>query len=306
MAFINALLPNSLANAVSFGEPKVNASGGKNVAIFNSAARAILTIEAPAVDTYGVNTNNFDAGKPATYDMTLQLNQTDECMTFMQNLIALEKRILDEAFKNSAKWFGKKMSAEVLQEFWTPFVKWPKKKGSETGELDLSKSPTIRLKLSHFDGAFKYVEVFNTSNQKIFPASGAPDLPELIPKGSRVKTLFRCNGIWFAGGKFGMTCKPVQIIVEPKARVTPGVCLISMSASSSARNEDDRETEDVMPAQESNELKVSVEDSDEDEDPDKEYATPVASSETPASATGADVPPPPVKRRPRVNKKDDP
>jgi len=301
MAFINALVPNSLANAVSFGEPKVNASGGKNVAIFNSAARAILSIEAPAVDTYGVNTNNFDAGKPATYDMTLQLNQTDECMHFMQNLLALEKRILDEAFKNSAKWFGKKMSAEVLQEFWTPFVKWPKKKGSETGELDMSKSPTIRLKLSHFDGAFKYVEVFNTSNQKIFPASGAPDLTELIPKGSRVKTLFRCNGIWFAGGKFGMTCKPVQIIVEPKARVTPGVCLISMAASSSVRNEDVHDMEETMPA-ESNELKVSVEDSD-DEDPDKEYASPVT-PETPEATSGADVPPPPVKRRPRVKKED--
>ena len=303
MAFINALVPNSLANAVSFGEPKVNASGGKNVAIFNSAARAILTIEAPAVDTYGVNTNNFDAGKPATYDMTLQLNQTDECMHFMQNLLALERRILDEAFKNSAKWFGKKMSAEVLQEFWTPFVKWPKKKGSETGELDMSKSPTIRLKLSHFEGNFKYVEVFNTSNQKIFPASGSPDLPELIPKGSRVKTLFRCNGIWFAGGKFGMTCKPVQIIVEPKARVTPGVCLISMAASSSVRNEEAQEMEETMPAPQSNELKVSVEDSDDDEDPDKEYASAVTPG-TPETSTSADAPPPPVKRRPRVKKED--
>jgi hypothetical protein len=97
-----------------------------------------------------------------------------------------------------------------------------------------------------------------------------------------------------------MTCKPVQIIVEPKARVTPGVCLISMASSSSVRNEDVHE-EEVMPAP--NELKVSVEDSDEDEDPDKEYATPVAASETPET-TNVDAPPPPVKRRPRVKKED--
>jgi hypothetical protein len=228
-------------------------------------------------------------------------------MSFIQNMLALERRILDEANKNSFKWFGRKLSPEVLNEFWTPFVKYPKKKGTETGELDMSKSPTVRFKFAHFDGQFKYIEVYNTSNELIFPKPNA-NLEEIIPKGSEVKGLFRCNGIWFAGGKFGMTCKPIQLVVRPKARILPGVCQLTMGSSTSSNDLEDEEVEPTVKVSNS-EMNVSVEDSD-DEDPDKEYASTGATGATGAAeSTGAAVdtteaPAIPVKRRPRVKKED--
>ena len=125
-------------------------------------------------------------------------------------------------------------------------------------------------------------------------------MPELIPKGSEVKGLFRCNGIWFAGGKFGMTCKPIQLVVRPKARIMPGVCHLTMSSSSSSSTV---QLEDDAPRseREQSEVKITVDDSD-DEDPDKEYAsTPVENTEQTSSES---VPAAPVKRRPRVKKED--
>jgi hypothetical protein len=303
--YVDATVPNTVS-AVSFGEPKTNASGGKNVALFHQ--RAIYTFTTPMVPCYGVNENNFDAGKAPTYDITIQLGKDDESMAFIQNMLNLERLIKEEALKQSRKWFGKQLSELVLNEFWTPFVKFPKNK--ETGEVDLTKSPTLRVKLSYFDGAFKYLEVYNVSNQLIYPKNDGATLQDLIPKGSEVKCLVRLNGIWFAGGKFGLTGKPIQIIVRPKARIMPGVCQMMMPTASSAPAAAlEEDTPEVAPKP--TEMNVSVEDSD-DEDPDKEYASTPSAAETtetetepvePAETTDSSTPAP-VKRRPRVVKKE--
>uniref|UniRef100_A0A6C0BAB1 Uncharacterized protein n=1 Tax=viral metagenome TaxID=1070528 RepID=A0A6C0BAB1_9ZZZZ len=301
--YVDATAPNTVS-AVSFGEPKTNASGGKNVALFHN--RAIYTFTTPMVPCYGVNENNFD-GKAPTYDITIQLGKDDESMAFIQNMLNLERLIKEEALKQSRKWFGKQLSELVLSEFWTPFVKFPKNK--ETGEVDLTKSPTLRVKLSYFDGAFKYLEAYNVSNQLIYPKNDGVTLQDLIPKGSEVKCLVRLNGIWFAGGKFGLTGKPIQIIVRPKARIMPGVCQMMMPSVSSTPAAALEEDTPTPPVAKSTEMNVSVEDSD-DEDPDKEYASTPAETtetepvepETSEAVTGAS--PPPVKRRPRVVKKD--
>ena len=306
--YVDATAPNTVS-AVSFGEPKTNASGGKNVALFHN--RAIYTFTTPMVPCYGINENNFD-GKAPTYDITIQLSKDDESMAFIQNMLNLERLIKEEALKQSRKWFGKQMSELVINEFWTPFVKFPKNK--ETGEVDLTKSPTLRVKLSYFDNAFKYLEAYNVSNQLIYPKNDGSTLQDLIPKGSEVKCLVRLNGIWFAGGKFGLTGKPIQIIVRPKARIMPGVCQMMMPAMSSKPAVALEEME-VASAPKPTEMNVSVEDSD-DEDPDKEYAStpsgaaestetetePVEPAEPTDAATGST--PPPVKRRPRVVKRE--
>ena len=36
----------------------------------------------------------------------------------------------------------------------------------------------------------------------------------LLKKGSRIQTLLKCNGLWFAGGKFGCTWKGEQIKIN--------------------------------------------------------------------------------------------
>jgi hypothetical protein len=291
--YVNATLPNSIVPAVNLGEPKVNTNGAKNVAIFDKNARTILCFSSPdGVTTYGINTNSFDASKPPTFDMTLQLNRTEQSLAFIQNILDLETYIKEEAFKNAKKWFGKQMSKEVLNEFWTPFLRYPKNK--DTGDFDMTKSPTLRLKLSHFENTFKYIEVYNVANELIFPKEGAV-LSELIPKGSEVKCLIRMNGVWLSAGKFGLTAKPIQIITRPKTRLMPGICQMTMAPASKDTDEEDMNEE--MPEKEqvvSEEIKVAVADSD-DEDPDKEYT---ADSQTTGEAE-AEVP---VKRRLRVKK----
>ena len=302
--FIDATVPNTLASSVAFGEPKTNVSGGKNVALFYN--RAIATFTTPMLSCYGVNRNQFDESKPETFDITLQTNDSTESRVFVDNILALENLIKQKAFENSRKWFGKQMSQEVINEFWTDFAKYPKNK--ETGEVDKTKSPTIRLKLSYFDGAFKYLEVYNVTNKLIYPKSGAEPLQDMIPKGSDVKCLVRLNGIWFAGGKFGLTGKPIQIIVRPNVRMMPGVCQMMMPMLSDSMTEDtehaDEVTEPSTTNSNTNEMNVKVDDSD-DEDPDKEYegSAPVESSAPVQAVVDPEEVEAPTKRRVKVQKK---
>ena len=93
----------------------------------------------------------------------------------------------------------------------------------------MSKSPTFRVKIPFWEGQFK-CEIYNVNRELVFPKENV-DIMDVIPKGSDVKIMLQCGGIWFAGGKFGITWKPYQIIVKPKQQLTPGVCHMVISDS---------------------------------------------------------------------------
>ena len=57
---------------IQFGAPKVNASGGKNVPLYNAAAKKGLTLQTPLMLTWGVNEWTDDNSGRKTYDMSLQ------------------------------------------------------------------------------------------------------------------------------------------------------------------------------------------------------------------------------------------
>jgi hypothetical protein len=252
--FLNGV-SDDLANSINLGTPKVNSSGGKNIPVFNRVARTGLKMSSPLLLTWGVSENDFDGTGKKTYDMSLQFPSpeyaTEESSAFLENLKRLEKYVKDQACANSKAWFGKVQSAEVVEAFWTPMLRYPKDK--TTGDSDFTKSPTLRIKLPYWDGAFKF-EVFNIHGEIVFPKEDA-NIVNVIPKGSEVKMILQCGGIWFAGGKFGITWKPFQIVVKPKLQLTQGVCHIV--------------TEDIK--KEKRQVNSEVYVSDEEVDMDREY-----------------------------------
>ena len=67
---------------------------------------------------------------------------------------------------------------------------------------------------------------------------GDPDGPQgnktpvdLVPKGSNVNGLIGCTGLWFAGGKCGVTWKLIQACVRPPVRlVGTGTCHVEVDS----------------------------------------------------------------------------
>ena len=277
---------DDLSTSINLGTPKVNGAGGKNIPIFNKLARNGLKVEAPMMMTWGINENQFDGSDKKSYDMSLQFPSAEylreDTSAFLENLKKMEGFIKEQACTNSKAWFGKVQSPEVVDAFWTPLLRYPKDKA--TGEADHSKSPSLRIKIPFWDGQFK-CEIYNVQRELIFPKEGVSIL-DVVPKGSEVKVMLQCGGIWFAGGKFGVTWKPYQMIVKPKHQLLPGVCHISINES---------------------ELKVEVKDIkevsemiDSDEDPEREYAT--VALEAPSEVLTEAPPEVPVKGRKKVTK----
>tara|TARA_X000001036_G_scaffold282501_1_gene262384 strand:+ start:2194 stop:3081 length:888 start_codon:yes stop_codon:yes gene_type:complete len=218
---------------IQFGAPKVNASGGKNVPIYNAAAKKGLTLQTPLMLTWGVNEWTDDNSGRKSYDMSLQFPTeeyaNDNTRQFLENMISLENHIKDTAVNNSKEWFNKaKMSPEVIDALWTPMLRYTKNK--ETGEPDKTKMPTMKIKLPYYDQKFEF-ELYDNNGESIFNAHLNDNHPsELIPKASNVAIVVQCGGIWFANGKFGVTWRLVQGLVKPRASLK-GKCHIQLDAN---------------------------------------------------------------------------
>ena len=55
---------------------------------------------------------------------------------------------------------------------------------------------------------------YDENKQEIEMENIHDDLPNILTKKCKVKLLAQCNGVWFAGGKFGLSWKALQVRVK--------------------------------------------------------------------------------------------
>ena len=285
-------------SAHTYDEPVVDSRGGKSVRTKYKGQPPVIQI--PYMLTWGVNEWKDENTGRCKYDMALQFdpNKSDTQATFLDEMKSFEENIKQDAVKNSKKWFGKKMTYDVVDALMYPILKFPKDK--ESGEPDLSRNPTLKLKVPFWEGRYN-VEVYDTNKNPLYlpPAYGkegdgnqAPNQDnsatpvDFIPKGSHVKGLIRCNGLWFVGGKFGCTWQMLQMNSRPPTRlVGSGVCAIEDDSDdeefleSVAKEEKDKDKEQDEIRQEVHEAvedaaAESDEDDEEEEEQEQEAAAP--------------------------------
>ena len=222
---------NPLAD-MKYTKPKVNNVGGRSVGIVNSKTSTVLNLSSPLMLTWGVQDFTDDKTGKVSYDLALQFPnegfETPATKKFLANMAVFEKKIKEDAIANSKEWFSKpKMTADAVDALWTPVLKYPKNK--DTLEADMTRAPTIKVKLPFWDGAWKDLELYDVEMQSIFPDAMNPALSpkDLIAKGSHIAVSIQCGGIWFANGKFGVTWKLFQAIVKPKMSLK-GKCHIKL------------------------------------------------------------------------------
>lgn len=217
---------------MKYTKPKVNSVGGRSVGIVNAKTSTVLNLSSPLMLTWGVNDFTDEKSGKVSYDLALQFPnegfETPATKKFLANITAFEKRIKEDAIANSKEWFSKpKMTADAVDALWTPILKYPKNK--DTLEADLTRAPTLKVKLPFWDGQWKELELYDVDMQPIFPDPSNPALSpkDLIAKGSHIAVSIQCGGIWFANGKFGVTWKLFQAIVKPKMSLK-GKCHIKL------------------------------------------------------------------------------
>jgi hypothetical protein len=281
------------AKDLKYSKPKANASGGKSVGILNASTNGATYISTPLMLTWGVSTFEDKKNGDKSYSMSLQFPgeeyNTPAITKFRANLVKLEEKIKADALVNQKDWFGKTTLTQQHIDFqWTPMLKFAK---GENGEPDHNKNPTLSVKLPIWEGVWN-VELFDPSTRKIFPDSCNDHVTplDLIAKGSHVAVVLQCGGVWFAGGKFGVTWKLFQAVVKPKTTLR-GKCHISLSQDDKKLVEtqeiDTISDEDIPNA--SNE----VQDSDGEQE-EEEEEKPLARTASHAAPTPAPAAPEPV------------
>ena len=212
MAPTIVLSKNFDINNVTFSDLKMLDNGGKIVYV--SYNRAPLIMQTPAMSApFGMSVWDNDGKAVPKYTLDLSFKGMDASpglQSFYAVLEQLDGRLVDDGFANQGSWFkGKKYgSREIVEALYTPMIKHAKDR--ETGERTDKYPPTFKAGVPFRDNGFT-CDVFNDRKQAI------TDLAENLTqtKGAKVTAIVQCTGIWFAGGKFGVSWRVVQMKLVP-------------------------------------------------------------------------------------------
>lgn len=130
----------------------------------------------------------------------MNVNLSDQ---MLQKIEEIESRVIDEALKESGKWFKKAINnREVVSEFFTSSIRKDPK-----GVY----GPTMKLNLPTRDNNIAcegYRKILSTG--EVLPLEITKDS---IGKRCNIAAIVQCNTVWIAGGnKFGCTFKVVQLM----------------------------------------------------------------------------------------------
>ena len=132
---------------------------------------------------------------------------------FHDMLDSMDKKILESGLENSLAWFKKKtLSADIAKELYTSMVKVSV--DSETGEPNGKWAPTFAFKIVKRDGKIQ-CDCYDADKKELpLEGEGAVKLENMFKKGTKVKMILKCNGLWIASGKFGCTWRAEQVKIN--------------------------------------------------------------------------------------------
>jgi len=270
-------------NNIMYTSPKANPQGGKSVNILNKQTKTGLRLSTPLMMTWGAS--DFVDEKTGVgngkFDMSLQFPseeyKTEESSLFLKNMQAFQDKVKADALVYSKEWFGKvHKSADIIDELFSPMLKYPNLKG--TREPDYSKQPALKIKVPLWDGVWK-CEIYDEEGEKLFPSSSNESITPLdyLKKGANIAVLIQFGGIWFVNGKFSISWKLLQAVVQKPRPTLSGQCFIKLKSSDKEKL---KASQDKLEEEQSENISsVLVEDSD-DEDEDEPDTQPPPLNET--------------------------
>jgi len=262
---------------INYRAPTTNKRGGKAVQV--QLAGQPLVLQIPLMLTWGVNERVDEDSGRVSYDMALQFQPERHASIakFLEAMKVLEEKVKDDCVKNSKLWFGKaNMSREVIDVLMYPLLKYPKKKDG-SGEPDYDRDPTLKLKIPYWEGKFN-LELYDMERKPVYlqvkegdvGPQGTKTPVEIVSKGAHVNGLIGCTGLWFAGGKCGVTWKLIQACVRAPVRlVGTGTCHVTEDSDDEDLLNSLKDTQGGSNVEEEEVSQPTFVDSDEEEEEDE-------------------------------------
>ena len=213
---------------LKFESQKVNFSDVKMVGKINPrkivyvsySEEEKLHIQTPEMKIpYNVTGQSYDGGFPK-HDITISFNNMTnkkqaEFKEFIKKIdeLMLNKVCSDD--ETSMKWIKQKnTNKDVAGALYSPMLKVHMDKNS--GEPSGMYPDSLKIKLPYYknkddDGGRFAFDLYDVNTKEPVEQS---DILSTLVKGSTVRLLIECTGVWFAGGKFGLSWKAVQASVK--------------------------------------------------------------------------------------------
>jgi hypothetical protein len=192
---------------VSFSAIKVLDSGGKQ-AYLNYNSKPLMMQVGSLETPFGMSVFDKIPGAPPKYSVELNLRGYDDpknsphVANIYNALTALDEHMVEQGVKNSRAWFKGDMSRDVVSALYTPCLKIARDADGNAKPYP----PSLKVQLRQKDGKFESA-VYDDQKR---PMEGVP-LEDILVKRAFLTVLMQCTGVWFAGGKFGLSWKAIQI-----------------------------------------------------------------------------------------------
>ena len=191
------------ASNVTISPVKVMDSGAKQAYANYDGHSLMMQVSGLSVP-YGMSV--FDKAGPIKYSVDLSLKGYEGDNVKVKQIYdafnSLDEYMIDLGVKYSKQWFKGDMNREIVKAFYTPCVRFSKDAEGNNKPYP----PTLKVQLKQRDGKFE-TAVYDEAKQ---PLKDVP-LEEILVKHAVISTLIQCTGVWFAGSKFGLSWKAVQI-----------------------------------------------------------------------------------------------
>ena len=253
-----ALLANEVdVSKITYGAPKTLDTGAKHIRL--SYNRGPLNIQTPdMMAPFGHSA--FEGTTRFSIQLSFQdIDDRPELLEFKNMLLAIDKKIVDDAFSGVLATHSKKFtSREVAEIMYQPIVKMPK---------DEKYSPTMKVNLPVGDkGEFSFPTYAVSAKSGEGPKLA--DLKTIQTKGAVCTAIMTCTGIYCSGGtNFGVTFKATQLRVQPTVSKTD-YAFKDPFGKFAAVKADDEEDIDEAAMNDADERAAVHKDAEEDEEED--------------------------------------
>ena len=202
-------------NKMTFSSVKSLPSGAK--IIYLNYEGSSLFVQTPEMTVpYDSGTFYADNESSGKYSIKVSMdgfNEDGQMKKFHDMLINMDKKIMESGIENSLAWFKKKsLSEDIAKELYNSMVKVSL--DSETGEPNGKWAPTFAFKIVKRDNKVLCDCYDSDKKELILEGDGSVDLETMFKKGTKVKMILKCNGLWIASGKFGCTWRAEQVKIN--------------------------------------------------------------------------------------------
>ena len=233
---------------INFGEPKTTAVGSQSVFIGMNGSPIMLQFPGKMYVPFGVNRGMYGVkgsteGKPTIEISFKGINSRPELKDFYDNIRNLESVVKSCAKKNSVGWLKKKkVSDEMIDDYYCSIIKVSR--DPETSEPNNKYPDTMKLKFKMDNDGNILSKFFSNKTKKEIDSSSYMEQSGM--KGSCVKVIAKCSGIWI-GKKtgFGMTWVIEQIVPYPYKGLGNTYAFKDESDEINESEEEEEEDEDL-------------------------------------------------------------